>query len=71
MCHCPKECDEVEYSVQYSTTNYPAEFYHTRGDRGSLGQKIHFTAYFCYELAILNTQYTCLYLYMTPTFEAL
>ena len=23
-----------------------------RGDRGSLGQKIHFTAYFYYELAI-------------------
>ena len=35
-----------------------------RGDRGSLGQKIHFTAYFFYELAIWNTQNTCLYLYI-------
>ena len=42
-----------------------------RGDRGSLGLKIHFTAYFYYELAIWNTQYTCLYLYIIPIFEAL
>ena len=32
-----------------------------RGDRGSLGQKIHFIACFCYELAIWTTQFTCFY----------
>ena len=42
-----------------------------RGNRGSLGQKIHFIAHFYYELAIWNTQYTCLYLYIKSTFETL
>ena len=27
-CHCLKECYEVEYSVHYSTANYPAAFYY-------------------------------------------
>ena len=43
----------------------------SRGDRGSLGQKIHFTAYFYYELTIWNTQYICLYLYIISTFKAI
>ena len=71
LCHTKFTLDNIQVGVIFSSNFWKNLTVHKLGRPGLIGTKIHFIAYFYYESAIWNTQYTCLYLYIISTFEAL